>query len=341
MYFLIITEANQKVATGHFMEVCELAREFIKRGHEIRVLVNRDCPADLFKRLPCAYSVYDESLSKVICKIIEIIQNECPDVIITNLREIHNEDIQRIKSVIHKPLICIDEFGNRKMECDAIINPMVDSAFWKYPDSPGKLYAGHQYLVLPETIREYHDKDKRIEKTIKRICVSMGGVDPLGTTVKIVKWLPRLFESVNADVILGAGFTYQEEIEEAIQILPQTISVHVQKNIRNIYEFFFEADLAFSAGGNTLHELACIGIPTIVIPTMIHEKRNGDCFEKMGTAKSLSLSESITIEEVESTIEEMTFEKRRDMSRCGKDSADGKGALNTLSACMEIVKEFH
>ena len=40
------------------------------------------------------------------------------------------------------------------------------------------------------------------------------------------------------------------------------------------------------AGGNTLHETACIGTPAIVWPSMPHERRTAECFERQGFCKS-------------------------------------------------------
>lgn len=339
MYYLIITEANQKVATGHFMEVIELSKELKRRGHDVKVLVNNECPEGLLERLSCERYEYKASIGEDIISVLEMIEKEHPDVIITNLREIQNEDILRIKSVFERPIICIDEFGNRTLDADIIINPMVDSFFWKYPNSSEKVYAGHKYLVLPKAIISYHDKEKKINKEIGKVCISMGGVDPKGTTVKVVKWLPQLFESAIAEVILGAGFVLCEELEAEINKLPQTIVVNVNRDVSNIYDYFFEADLAFCAGGNTLHELACIGTPSIVIPTNAHEVNNGKEFEEMGAVKCLSNTDTISIKEMTATLEKLSYGTRKRMSERGKNCCKGDGVVRTAEICEKLVEQ--
>ena len=338
MRYLIITEANQNVATGHFMEVVELSTELKKRGHTVKVLVNNECPDGLLKRLSCGYYEYKKSIDEDRISIIGIITREQPDVVITNLREIQNEDILRIRSVFKKSVVCIDEFGNRTLDADIIINPMVDSLFWKYSNSSGKVYAGHKYLVLPESIKTYHDKEKKINREINKVCISMGGVDPKGTTVKIVKWLPQLFGSVTAEVILGAGFRFNEELRVEERKLPETIVVNISKNVSNIYDFFYEADLAFCAGGNTLHELACIGTPAIVIPTNAHEENNGKKFERMGAAICLSDASSIYTKKIMEVSKMLSRDARRIMSNRGKACCTGEGVKLTADICETYVK---
>lgn len=337
MRFLIITEANQKVATGHFMEVCELSKELVDKGHEVKILINHDCPLELLNRFPNEYLFYNTSISKDLSKVSRFVEEIQPSEVITNLREVQNADILKLKEITDVPVICIDEFGHRTLDADVIINPMVDSSFWEYPGSSGKLYSGHQYLALPRCIKAYHDRDKTIKKDIAKVCVSMGGVDPYGTTVKIVEWLPQLFNVVEVDVILGAGFRFDDELEEATRKLPQTIRINIQKNVKNIYDYFFDADIAFCAGGNTLHELACIGTPTLVIPSMPHEINNGKEFEKMGAVKCLKQSDKVCVKEIKSALEKMTDKKRIEMSRCGKTKVDGKGLENTSDICIRLV----
>ncbi|MBQ3799825.1 MAG: hypothetical protein II837_05955, partial [Treponema sp.] len=77
---------------------------------------------------------------------------------------------------------------------------MIDPYFWEYGASPAKLYAGQDYLILPEKITVYHERQKSIPEKIGRACVSMGGVDKFGSTVKIARWLLEKHPDVQLDV---------------------------------------------------------------------------------------------------------------------------------------------
>ena len=331
--YLLITEANRKVATGHLMESCELVDVLNEAGHEVFLLLNDDCPENLLQRIHCPRSFFGSSLGQGLPAVLAEMQRYAPDIIVTNLREISNESIAAMRKYTGAPIVCIDEFGRRRLDADIIINPMVDPYFWKYPGSRAKIYAGSEYLILPATLCEYHKKEKAISDEITRVCISMGGVDPFGTTVKLVRWMPEIFSGVSVDCILGGGFGHDAEFLEAAQSLPQTVKLRVLKDISNIYDYFFSADLAFCAGGNTLHELACIGVPTVVIPSMPHERNNGKMFEKMGAAKCLGDTSNISLEKVRDAVNELGLEKRKKMSICGKRCSKGKGAELTAEIC--------
>ncbi len=330
MYCIIITEANQKVATGHLLEACELIDELQERAHQVYLLINEDCPNGLLSRIHCTYSFFRDSLHYDIISVIEQIKAEDPDVVVTDMRKIENEDILTIKSRTEKKMFVIDELGHRRLDADVIINPMIAACFWDYPNSKGVKFFGQDYLALPRKLRAYHIKEKPIRSKIKNICISMGGVDLYGTTVKLVKWLSTIFHDVQINCVLGVGFLFSQELRSTIESLPPNNQLHVMKNIHNIYEYFYEADLAFCAGGNTLHELACIGVPTIVIPTMDHELRNGQAYASRGFGICLSKSEEITAGSIESSIAKMlSKEYRKKMSRNGKMACDGMGCKRT------------
>lgn len=344
---LIITEANETVATGHLFESAELAKRIIEDGQSAVVLVNDDAKYELKAILP-VYREYHSNIEAGYTTISQIIRKEKYSVIVTNLREISNDWVLRFKSDNDVPLVCIDEWGHRQLDCDIIINPMIDPYYWDYEGSKAKLYCGHEYLVLPSALQEYHGKVKNIRRRIERICVSMGGVDKEGTTLKILGCIKdrfRKYDDFKWDIIIGAGFKFQNEFNMMLndigikeRIDEGSIAVH--RNPHNIYELFYQADIAMCAGGNTLHELACIGTPALIIPTVPHEKRNGEEYERRGYGKCLDISERVSGNLIYNAFEEMQdVEWRKRTSFAGKNITDGSGAEKMLRVIKCIFSD--
>ena len=324
MNVLIITEANEIVASGHLMESIALARKCKEMGIDYTVLVNADMPAAWKERLiDLRFQEYTQSISKGMREIKGVISSQNFDVIIIDVRELKNEQIQIIRKVFNKRIVCLDEWGNRYLDCDIIVNNMLASYYWNYQDSKAKLYAGPQYLMLEDKLKVYHNKKKYIAKNIKKIVISMGGVDPKNHTKRIVhdlRGIPELFE---IDVVLGGGYLYKEEL---VRTIGEDSRFVIHQNINYIYELFEQADVAFCAGGNTMYELAGIGTPMIVIPTMVHEEKNGKEFERAGACKLLE-------GEIQETLYGLNVYERKKMSFNGKKLIDGKG----VDRILEIV----
>ncbi len=69
-------------------------------------------------------------------------------------------------------------------------------------------------------------------------------------------------------------------------------STGIAKNINNISDYFYNADIIFTSAGRTVYEIACIGTPTIVIPQnkreMTHLFENEETgFVKLGLGNNI------------------------------------------------------
>ena len=334
---ILITEANEKVATGHLMEIAELSALLNRENIKTKTIVNYDMPAGLINRVAGEIEVCDGDVNDCVDQIADIIRESSASVIVTDLREVKNEWVLSIKEKTGCILICIDEFGHRTLEADIIINPMIDSYYWDYGNSKAKIYSGHEYLVLPEKIRLYHEKEKRINDKIENVCISMGGVDYYGTTCKLARWLLNgENHGCQWNIVIGSAFKH---LEELISVVDNSHSkVRVFQNIDYIYDLFYEADVAFCAGGNTLHELACIGTPTITIPTMPHEFKNGKRYEELGFGKCLEQTNEIKRNSIIWCNDDiMRSDIRHKLSCAGKKICDGNGGRRMLQIIKSTI----
>ncbi len=331
---VLVTEANERVATGHLLEISELSALLKAEGIDTLSLVNSNAPEELKKRIHGVVYEYDSNVIDGIERICNVITSSRSRIVVTDIREVSNEWIRAVKNATGVFLICIDEFGNRYLDADVIINPMIDPIYWDYKGTDAIVYFGNKYLILSDKIEKYNKKEKIINDIISNVCVSMGGVDYYGTTNKIIEWLYGYNMAWNWNIVIGAGF---RQVEKLHNLIEGKENIHVFQNIDYIYDLFYEADLAFCAGGNTLHELASIGTPTITIPTMPHEFQNGKKYEESGFGECLSCSCELTREEILECVKTISEkEKRKNYSMAGKMLSDGLGGKRTLS----VIKQY-
>lgn len=319
---LIVTEANERVASGHLME-CLVCGQYLKQmGVETDLMINEDMPAALKDRIQNRYFTYRKDIQKESSFLIDVINDKKYAKVLFNLRKIENDFLLSIRNQSGIPIICIDEFGNRRLDADVIINPMIDSRYWKY-DTEAKVYCGAEYLILSMELQEFRKKPKEITENIRRITVSMGGVDVGNTTLRLARWLPLLDHRLEINLVLGGGYQREEELRKLVE---ENENIKIFRNISYLNRLFFESDLAFCAGGNTLHELAVMGIPTIVIPSMPHEVQNGKTFESGGFSLCGSIAEQFAYQELVELYNRIKERAVREkMSEAGKRLADGKG----------------
>lgn len=320
----IVTEANEYVATGHLMECIICAEELNNRGYIVSFWINNDAKDNLKKRIPCPYQEYEKTIEEDYGYFEKQIGMKRPKVVIFNLRKISKKFLEEIKCsfIDNIKLICIDEFGHRNLAADVIINPMIEPCYWDYGDSRARLYCGAKYLILSQELAKLHLKNKGINNDIKNVLITMGGVDPKNYTSDLIEIIPHAFGDSNVNIVIGGGNQNQEEIREKSAIYK---NIKLYENITNLLQMMFEADLLLCAGGNTLHEAACVGTPAMIIPSMPHENMTARYFEKKGFGYVIDIEKDFCNEVLNKCLRLKNIRNRKRMSEKGKLFSDGLG----------------
>ncbi len=323
---VIVTEADEHVASGHLKESIVLAEELDKCQCTAALWINADVPEQFLTGISKKYFLYQRPIFKGIDAVLSFLKKEDIHLLIFNLREIDNDLIRKVREDGTIEILCIDEFGHRRLDCDVIVNPMIDEYYAKYEGDYKRLLIGNQYLILPQRYSEWHEKDKRIHKKIEKVTISMGGVDRNNTTQKIVEWIQASnLDTMEIYVVLGGGYAWEKELRKIIK----RKKIRILRNISFLDELFWDSDLAFCAGGNTLHELACIGTPAVVIPSMPHEYRNGKAFEIKGFGKCYQDFTEFE-KDVSNAFFLFDYESRICQMKAGKACSDGGGYLRMV-----------
>lgn len=334
MKILIITEANEKVASGHLMESIALYKKLVANNIEALILRNHDMPCLWGKKLESIdNATYSFSLYQGMEEILKHLKDNAYDVIVTDLREIQNEQLLRIKKVFQGKIICLDEWGNRFLNCHAIVNNMADRSFWDYKDSTARIYAGAQYLILNSALRNYHEKKKVISQEIRNVVITMGGVDSNNNTQKIYDIIKEIDSIKTINIVLGGGYRNEEKIRQSVETDLRCV---VHKDIDYLFELIYDADVAFCAGGNTMYEIACIGTPAIVVPTMPHEEINGRAFQRAGFGHVFVRDD---MKEILPFMLSFDQKMRAQMSGCGKKLIDGNGVERVLQIILALRRK--
>lgn len=331
---IVLTEADEQVASGHLKECTVLTEELQKAGYSTLLWVNEDIPKGFLKGISTEYVKYHRPLESGIVDVISYMEQESVQLLIFNLRRVDNEVILAVKKKADVLILCIDELGHRRLDCDIIINPMIDESFGQYEGTCRKKFLGSKYLILPIKYHEWNQEEKKIKDKIEEITISMGGVDINNTTEKIVNWLQgQELDTIKVNVVLGGGYPYLNELKSIMN----SKNFSVFQNIDYLDMLFFNSDIAFCAGGNTLHELACIGTSAIVIPTMPHEYRNGKNFENRGFGKCYWSFEEFVSSMEDRFFENFNKEKRYMHMKAGRSCSDGCGYLRVLEVVRGIL----
>ncbi len=157
--------------------------------------------------------------------------------------------------------------SNAAKYCDVIVDSNLGSGNYEsrsFLDKTTKtLYLqGLKYLVLKKDF----DLKRSVNKTnLRKITLIFGGSDPSNFTSLVITKLLALDSVFNVDIIIGAAFIYHEELSNAVNTHFKGKRVKIYKDIDNVAELMYNADLVITSPGLSMLESLYIGIPTIAV----------------------------------------------------------------------------
>lgn len=250
-------------------------------------------------------------------------------ILITDIRGINNAYFAQISNCCSKT-VYFDDLGQHDLAPDILINPAVVPSLRRFKRRhPSTLYLlGEKYFILGSGFQ----RKKSIKKAINKVLVSLGGADPANYTPYILKILEQTAPAFEVMLVLGPAFANFREIEDICRKAAKKI--HVYKNVSNMGELMYEADIAVVSGGDTALELAYTGTPGLIAPTIQYEADTAAWLEakrifiNLGDVRKKSEAESVK------KIEEFwdDFSARKEFSGNAKRLIDGKGLLRIMHA---------
>jgi len=317
------TEGNHKQGMGDLYGSLALADECVRNGDEVLFVISGGeaagpTIADRGYRFHAVESLDGER---------KLTRSFHPDVIIVNKLDNPPDYVTALKEMAAF-VVTVDDAGEGAKRADLNVNAL-------YPIAGA--ITGPEYLMLREEFQALRHRDKRIGETIAELLITQGGSDTYGFTPRIVRALEAMSRCPHCTVVLGPAFRHDTELREALET--STLDVTVVRNARNMAELLWQADLAITAGGLTMFELAAVGTPAIVICGELFEVPTAVRLERAGAVRSLGFGGKLDYGQVSVAVDQLAadHEARRRMSARGKELVDGKGCERIVRLIRERV----
>lgn len=255
MNVIILTEGGKDYGFGHVARCSSIYQAFRKFCITPQFIVNGDKSIDAILQ-NIDYTIYDW-------------QN----------MEFADDDIVIIDSY-HAPL----EFYQKIAKTTALAIYIDDNNRIDYPDGTvvnGTILAttkrkdalyGSKYIPLRQDF--WNTKIIDVNDEIRNVLITLGGNDLRNLTPKILNLLKN--EDFAKKVIIGNSFDNVGEIEEFDDELIYS------PDSRQMLEAMESTDLAISSAGQTLYELARVGVPTIAVGVVDNQINNIKNWQKQG-----------------------------------------------------------
>lgn len=265
-YLFIRADGNSEIGLGHIMRTMTIANVFRENGYNCLFLSSCPISKEVFARynykvIELEYD-YREKTEKEANYIIELVKNYGEGLILVDSYYAGNDYLSLLKGAM--PLICINSTKN-KLCTDFLINENIacDKKYLTdlYSNSGTKLLLGQDYSLVR---KEFTEQEYSLKKEVGRILITTGGGDQynfMTTFLQRIKDKGK-YRTIEFLFISGACNANYYELEkeaegvENVQIIQDAADMGLLMN---------DSDLAISAGGTTILELAVVGVPSIGI----------------------------------------------------------------------------
>ncbi len=235
----------------------------------------------------------------------------------------------------YKKLMVIDDLADRPHVCDLLLDQNLGREAGDYdtlvPVHCRRLIGPSYALLRPEfaALREY-SLQRRRSPQLKRLLITMGGVDQSNATGKVLDALKGcpLPSDCQITVVMGAKAPWLEQVRSLAAKMPWPTTVRV--NISDMAQVMADSDLAIGAAGSTSWERCCVGLPALLVILAENQKEGALALQQRGAACLLGKPNAIPHELKYLFPGLLENRSLAEMIHAGSEVTDGRGAPRVL-----------
>lgn len=239
-----------------------------------------------------------------------------------------------VKQAGARLLVVDDDVHADHYYADVILNQNIHATELHYQCEPGtQLLMGTRFALLAPDFLAWRDHRLEVPAVAHRVLVTLGGGDPKNQTTKIVRALKLArLPGLEVAVVVGGANPHLNSLEQELKNLGRAFRlVH---NSDNMPELMAWAEMAVSAAGTTVWELAYMRVPTLVLVLAENQIRISAALQEAGLARSLGWFADVDENVVGRAFIDLAHNPslRAAMSRRGRKLVDGRGADRVVNA---------
>ena len=238
----------------------------------------------------------------------------------------------------YKKLMVIDDLADRAHACDLLLDQNLGRQIGDYTNLVPvqcQVLTGSRYALLRpefEILRAYSLKRRANSPQLKRLLITMGGVDQINASAQVLQALHRCSLPVDCriTVVLGLTAPWMQNVRELAALMPWPTEVLV--NVNDMAQLMADSDLAIGAAGSTSWERCCLGVPTLMVVVADNQKPIAQAMEVAHAARLIGAVSDIATQLPLVFAEILKPESFSRMGLSASEVTDGQGVEKVLGA---------
>jgi spore coat polysaccharide biosynthesis predicted glycosyltransferase SpsG len=244
-------------------------------------------------------------------------------------------------------VLSFDHHGMIHLPSQLVVNPLLGPGREGYEFDPGtQLLLGRRYaLVRPEIRRNRPNRSQEPAplappegKTgqLFRVLVALGEDDPHRHTLEFAKMILNMPKVGMVDIIVRREHPDLAKIQAVVEANKERMELALEPS--EIAAKVVRCHFALTGGSGWSLELACLGVPQLLIVQNESHWPNAQRLEEEGCANCLGWHESVTPQTIRLAVQNMLSDplERQAMARCSRKLIDGRGPDRLVTA-LEVM----
>jgi len=340
---ILVAEGSNRVGLGHLMRMLALGQAWSDEGGQVEGLLGEapDALVDRYRREGFLVRRIGAGAKRGrVDGLRALLRDDAAAVAAIDRPNLTLADLEALDEGARRTLV-VDDMGLlTKYPVALVLNQNAHAARAAYPAvNDDQLLLGLKYVLLR---REFQGPipGRSIRARAKRLLVTFGGGDPTGLTARTVEALGLGAQGglvgLRVRVIIGVANEAADRITALVEQSPLTVTV--ERGLENMAEVMTWADLAITAGGSTVWELARTGCPALVVSTVPGEVSLASGLDRMDLFDRLGLEDRLDAGRLVAAVAERVSDRpwRTLMARRGQSLVDGQGARRVVEALAAL-----
>lgn len=239
-------------------------------------------------------------------------------------------------------VVSIDHLAQVRLPSQLVVNPLLGPRKEDYEYGPEtQLLLGARYSLVRSEIRRCRPGRAQEPPQPFRALVALGEDDPQLQAVELAKQLLAIGKVERVDIVARPYHPQLEQLQQVAAQYPDKLEVAVEP--LDVASRIVRCHFAVTAGNNWSLELACVGVPQLVIVRNEAHWPTAQRLEEEGAANCLGWHANVSPQTIRQAVLNLLDDpaERMAMARCGRQLIDGRGPDRLVTALEVMLHPLH
>jgi spore coat polysaccharide biosynthesis predicted glycosyltransferase SpsG len=259
-----------------------------------------------------------------------------PAAVVVDAPDVSEDYLKELRAT-GSMLVSIDHLANISFPSRLIVNPLLGPGRDAYTFRQGtQMLLGARYAIVRPEIRRVRPARAQEPTQPFRAVVALGDDDLNDQAKKLAEILLHTPKVEKVDIIVRPQHPGLSALQELAAAHSERVSVAIES--ADVTARIARAHFAISAGSSWSLELACVGLPQLLVVQSEAHWPTAQRLEEEGAATCLGWHESVSAQTVRMAVQNLLGDnlERQAMSRCGRQLIDGRGPDRLVTA-LEVL----